>query len=509
MSRAYSTTLQAVNQIKNTVQNLPGIRANSMAVYDELKNLLIDDDIIYLTSGVKLGLRFENNLDDYATFKTALSNSGTFDAAVKYFGDYSIRYASSSSQYSSWDDSEDWDVGSGEFYYDFFMRRNTAGVAQNVTGQGNTAALATISHYVAFLSAANTITFGTAVGSTGYTVVSTDTIGAGAWTHIRCGRDGNTLRLFVDGVQQGTGTAIAGTINNVAYPFSIGRIGNTNNTYFDGWIDEFQFVKGKSPGSVDFTPPAYNSLVGAGYVRKEFSTIKLDRAAFPRIYEPSNATARIDVLGELVRDNTLQAATSTTLTLDTGASAVDDFYNGNLIILNNGAGAGQARVVQDYDGTTKVATVTALTEAADSTTDFEIYEVMESGITPAYDFNNINYVDYPNIQLFAYIEMFTGALQRPLISLPTAFEYGSSIKVTSGSGTGTLSAGLSTVNITLDEPVNLDKTYVIANARGNTSVAYIVQVVPELTSQTNLELTFSGNNATAPYAYSFQILEVF
>lgn len=50
-------------------------------------------------------------------------------------------------------------------------------------------------------------------------------------------------------------------------------------------------------------------------------------------------------------------ATGTVVKLDSGASATNDYYNGALVTVVIGTGAGQARVITDYDGTSKEATV--------------------------------------------------------------------------------------------------------------------------------------------------------
>jgi len=47
----------------------------------------------------------------------------------------------------------------------------------------------------------------------------------------------------------------------------------------------------------------------------------------------------------------------TTIHLNEGASAVNDYYKGQVIVLCGGTGAGQARACTGYDGLTKVATV--------------------------------------------------------------------------------------------------------------------------------------------------------
>lgn len=60
-------------------------------------------------------------------------------------------------------------------------------------------------------------------------------------------------------------------------------------------------------------------------------------------------------------------STTTAVTLatveGTTPSAVNDFYNGALLVFTSGALAGQRTTISDYDGATKVATVVALTGA--------------------------------------------------------------------------------------------------------------------------------------------------
>ena len=53
-----------------------------------------------------------------------------------------------------------------------------------------------------------------------------------------------------------------------------------------------------------------------------------------------------------------QAGTSTTITLKSTSSASDDIYNGMYVTITSGTGAGQIRIIEDYVGSTKVATVT-------------------------------------------------------------------------------------------------------------------------------------------------------
>lgn len=77
---------------------------------------------------------------------------------------------------------------------------------------------------------------------------------------------------------------------------------------------------------------------------------------------------------QVVRNGTAQAGAATTVTLDASASATDDLYNGQYLFLVGGTGAGQSRVIVDYVGSTKVATVDrAWATNPDSTSVFVIF----------------------------------------------------------------------------------------------------------------------------------------
>ena len=73
------------------------------------------------------------------------------------------------------------------------------------------------------------------------------------------------------------------------------------------------------------------------------------------------------------RTGTAQAGASTTITLDAGAVATDDIYNGASITITSGTGAGQTGIISDYVGSTKVATVsTSWTTTPNNTSVFSV-----------------------------------------------------------------------------------------------------------------------------------------
>ena len=70
---------------------------------------------------------------------------------------------------------------------------------------------------------------------------------------------------------------------------------------------------------------------------------------------------------------TAQAGSATTITLASTASATNDIYNGMTVYISSGTGDGQIKVITDYVGATKVATVSTWTTNPDNTS---VYEVM-------------------------------------------------------------------------------------------------------------------------------------
>jgi hypothetical protein len=85
-----------------------------------------------------------------------------------------------------------------------------------------------------------------------------------------------------------------------------------------------------------------------------------------------------------VRSRLAQAGASSTITLDTGAAAVDSLYNGNIVAIIAGTGIGQCRVITGYVGSTRVATVdSAWVTTPDATSVFALYPQALIGLTSA------------------------------------------------------------------------------------------------------------------------------
>lgn len=85
--------------------------------------------------------------------------------------------------------------------------------------------------------------------------------------------------------------------------------------------------------------------------KEPFVIVEEDLDYCGNTYGVSPCTAGIQSTG------TAQAGASTTITLAAGDSATDDIYNTMTVRITSGTGSGQERVVSDYVGSTKIATV--------------------------------------------------------------------------------------------------------------------------------------------------------
>lgn len=167
----------------------------------------------------------------------------------KKFGSASL-LLNGTSQYIQCSTSPDWDMGSGDFTIEmwirpaatisaivsFYERWNTYGIGMTATATGK-------------LSAFCQNSAGNVFVSTGATTISAST-----WHHIAMTRQGTTLRTFLDGVQEGTAT-FTGMIEPINEPLSIGY-DNSGTRYFNGNIDEIRITKGYARYTASFTPPA-------------------------------------------------------------------------------------------------------------------------------------------------------------------------------------------------------------------------------------------------------------
>ncbi|MDD5060968.1 MAG: LamG domain-containing protein [Candidatus Marinimicrobia bacterium] len=219
--------------------------------------------------------------DSETTPKTVTANGNAqIDTAQYKFTEQKFSqggFFDGNGDYLSLADSDDWNFGSGDFTIDAWVKVDN--YLAN-TPSGNPYVI-----YSQHVDASNFIRFSASGGaggqlevlikSTGQTTISFSSsvaIGTGAWHHAALVRSGNTVYLFIDGVQRGTADATGVTIANFAANAEIGAQ-SPYTYYMAGWLDEVRVSKGIARWTSNFNVPPYSyGQVQTSTSQKEFGT---------------------------------------------------------------------------------------------------------------------------------------------------------------------------------------------------------------------------------------------
>lgn len=194
-------------------------------------------------AGAVLLLNFNGNTTD-ATGRHADTDNGSGSDNVNYkFGGMSRDFLRTSSQYVTFADSVDWDYAAADFTIDFWMRTSNANLmyvfgqyAATCAAASNTVTM-TVNNVAGKLQAV--------INSAGVNkaVTGNTTVTDGQWHYVKLQRSSNTMRLYVDGIEDGNAQTLLGAVPGSAANFSVGRPGDCNAAYYDGNIDDFRIVK--------------------------------------------------------------------------------------------------------------------------------------------------------------------------------------------------------------------------------------------------------------------------
>jgi hypothetical protein len=72
---------------------------------------------------------------------------------------------------------------------------------------------------------------------------------------------------------------------------------------------------------------------------------------------------------------TAQSGSTTTMVLDAGENATDDYYNDLTVYITSGTGSGQLRTITDYDGTTKTITINSAWTVGQEANNTSVYSI--------------------------------------------------------------------------------------------------------------------------------------
>lgn len=155
----------------------------------------------------------------------------------------------------SYADSADFSLGAGEFCVEAIFNTAGADLRDYILGQGNSGATSDHSFF-ASMQINDGLKFQVSNGSSVYNVTSATGISTGAFHHFAALREGNTLKMYIDGVLQAATADLTGvTISDNQYAFSVGRLGTYLTGTFAGVIGGCRITKGSCRYTGAFTPP--------------------------------------------------------------------------------------------------------------------------------------------------------------------------------------------------------------------------------------------------------------
>lgn len=127
-------------------------------------------------------------------------------------------------------------------------------------------------------------------------------------------------------------------------------------------------------------------------------------------YIVGNMLTAAGLRGALYDTGTAQAGGGSSITLESGASSVNSHYNGREIRIVSGTGAGQARFITTYSGTTKIANVhRSWTTQPDSSSVYAIGDTVEVNVRQWVDSN-------VNVLVSGRVDATVGAMQTDVLT---------------------------------------------------------------------------------------------
>src|SRR5262245_52359434 len=169
-------------------------------------------------------------------------------------------------------DNADFNLGSSNFTIDcWFNCVATGGTERTLAGQVDNAATAASESFILYRTTGNVISFrirgngGASTTNVFGTTQFTNLLNTG-WHHAAAVRTGNTIKLFIDGIQEGGDQTFSVAANDSANRFAVGRFGEVAGLDWNGWIDEFRLSVGNARWISNFTPPTGAYVVPTDYI---------------------------------------------------------------------------------------------------------------------------------------------------------------------------------------------------------------------------------------------------
>lgn len=208
-------------------------------------------------TSVVLLMNFNGNLTDSSLTGHTVTDRGT----ITFGADGAI--LDGSTDYADMPDHADFAFGSGDYTIEVLCNNQGTDTEsyRTVLAQGDSSVTSStigfsIQPHATPISAPRALTYTDSVLEV--TAGTTDFNGDSADRNVTFVRDGDTQRLYIDGVEEGT-NAVTGSNVDGSNKIAIGRPGENDGSYWSGTIRAIRITKGvcRYPDGTTFTPPSW------------------------------------------------------------------------------------------------------------------------------------------------------------------------------------------------------------------------------------------------------------
>ena len=241
---AFTTPTSPLAATQSAGTNISAITGTQTSLLTCQSNRFIDNS----TNNFTITVNGNTSVVAFSPFNPTASWSASTNGGSGYFD--------GSGDYLSVPDNAAFTMGSGDFTIEAWVYKTSTG-RQYVIGQADSGGSNTATSFTLQVNASNKVQGEIFSSSTQYLAASTADITLNQWNHIAFVRDGNTLRIYINGVQDGTASVTGVSVNDSTNQVAIGRLGEFNGFYWAGYISSNRVLKGTClyPNGTTFTPP--------------------------------------------------------------------------------------------------------------------------------------------------------------------------------------------------------------------------------------------------------------
>ena len=216
----------------------------------------VDSNVVLMIHGDGTGQNFLDS--SYSQHTVSAIGTGVQHSTSAFkFGDSSLWFPGNDNNYLKISDNiSDFDFGSGNFTIDFWLQASEEKQYQYLLVRWEGDVLKKLwmvradENKITFLArnpeGSNFINF------TGVTPIVPD----GSFHHIAIVRSGSSVKLFIDGIQDGEQTGVSGSVQtHSSVPLQIGQYSTSYDYNYKGYIDEIRISKGIARWTENFTVP--------------------------------------------------------------------------------------------------------------------------------------------------------------------------------------------------------------------------------------------------------------